>query len=131
MTEQERAAKLIGELAGARMSLSRDGHGRLLSESDEALIVEALRVLAGPEAQRKAGSTTLPVTERVRHVKRGSTYAVLGQVTAQVSSADERCLRDYDELIVYRADEDGRLWARFPDEMKDGRFEPIALEGSD
>lgn len=56
-----------------------------------------------------------------RHIKRGSTYRVLGEAEAQVAH-DFRPLRDGDKLTVYQA-EDGRLWARFVDEFHDGRFE--------
>lgn len=127
----ERAAKLIREFVGARVMLSRDGHACPLCEGDEELVAEALRRLAESrgEAELDEAFTIVPVAQRVRHVKRGSTYAVLGRVTAQVSTAEERGLRDYDELIVYRADDDGRLWVRFPDEMEDGRFETIAPKG--
>lgn len=64
-----------------------------------------------------------------RHKKRGTTYEIVGEAEAQVSTGAhvwgivERPLRDGDQLTVYRCIETGKLWARFPDEFHDGRFE--------
>lgn len=77
-----------------------------------------------------------PATGYVRHLKRGSVYAVLGEATAQVSTGEfsrrgetgdelERPLCDGEHLVVY-VGTDGRLWVRFSDEMNDGRFAPLA-----
>jgi NTP pyrophosphatase (non-canonical NTP hydrolase) len=72
-----------------------------------------------------AGTSPL---ERVRHVKRGTEYEVLGEAEAQVSRNDAgltlRPIRDvWDgcKLTVYRG-QDGKLWCRFTDEFRDGRF---------
>lgn len=59
--------------------------------------------------------------ERIRHVKRGSTYTVIAHGKIQT----DRPLRDYAEVTVYRGD-DGLFWVRPIDEMEDGRFEPVA-----
>lgn len=69
----------------------------------------------------------------IRHLKRGSVYAVLGEATAQVSKPTHdvltihahRRLCDHDRLVVYVGSDD-HLWVRFPDEMSDGRFEEVA-----
>jgi hypothetical protein len=61
-------------------------------------------------------------TERVRHAKRGTEYEVLGEATAQTGVVGGRVLGDYDKLIVYRCLETGKLWCRFTDEFRDGRF---------
>jgi hypothetical protein len=80
---------------------------------------------ARPEAPSDAGWR-----ERVRHVKRGTEYEVLGEAEAQVSKGESnrfgewRALYERDKLTVYRGS-DGKLWCRFPDEMRDGRFETI------
>lgn len=74
--------------------------------------------------------------ERVRHLKRGTEYEVLGEAEAQVArgelvyTADDeavtrRHLRDGNRLTVYRCASTGKLWARFTDEFRDGRFETI------
>ena len=61
----------------------------------------------------------MPVT-RVRHIKRGSEYDVLGQAMLQTSTP----LTDMETMIVYRGD-DGQMWVRPVSEFEDGRFEPI------
>ncbi|EHP91888.1 hypothetical protein, partial [Methylorubrum extorquens] len=87
-------------------------------------VVEAV-LAARPEAPSDAGWR-----ERVRHVKRGTEYEVLGEAEAQVSKGESnrfgewRALYERDKLTVYRGS-DGKLWCRFPDEMRDGRFETI------
>jgi hypothetical protein len=74
--------------------------------------------------------------ERVRHVKRGFEYEIVGEVEAQVAvgqfdatGGPMYALHDGDVLIVYRALKDGKLWARLKDEFRDGRFETIAEAG--
>lgn len=66
---------------------------------------------------------------RVRDLKRGSTYHVLGKAEAQVSNgtlaAHSRLLSEGQTLTVYRAEEDGKLWVRFPEEFEDGRYEDV------
>lgn len=59
--------------------------------------------------------------DRIRHVKRGSTYTIIAHGKIQT----DRPLRDYAEVTVYRGD-DGLFWVRPIDEMEDGRFEPIS-----
>lgn len=71
-----------------------------------------------------------PRPRLVRHKKRGTTYEVLGMAIAQVSTGEElmglhkRALVDGDLLVVYKGT-DGQLWARFPGEFNDGRFEDV------
>lgn len=55
---------------------------------------------------------------RVRHVKRGTKYDVIGEAELQMA----RDLADGATMIVYRGD-DGRLWVREEGEFEDGRFE--------
>lgn len=73
---------------------------------------------------------------RVRHMKRGTTYEVLGEASVQISyglmqsrlphlGKLARNLVEGDRLTVYRSEADGSLWARFPDEFEDGRFEEL------
>lgn len=61
--------------------------------------------------------------KRVRHLKRGTEYDVLGIAEVQCSGVLEYT-QEGSELVVYRG-EDGKLWCRPRDEFLDGRFEVI------
>lgn len=77
--------------------------------------------------------------ERVRHLKRGIEAEVLGEAEVQIaipqsprnfwSDGSGRFTEAYsrlhegDKLTIYR--EGTKLWARFTDEFRDGRFETI------
>lgn len=97
----------------------------------------ALRALDWVEtliAARPAAPEAQGWRERVRHVKCGTEYEVLGEAEAQIATQDHqsakvcgegrRILREGQTLTVYRGS-DGKLWCRFTDEMRDGRFETI------
>lgn len=62
--------------------------------------------------------------ERVRHVKRGTEYEVIGEAEAQMSKkfGKWRGLYKGDRITVYRCVETGELYCRFTDEFRDGRF---------
>ncbi|QPC87078.1 hypothetical protein GA830_10260 [Mesorhizobium sp. NBSH29] len=60
-----------------------------------------------------------------QHVKRGSTYRIEGYASLQTTSPCEETA----VLVIYRA-KDGKLWARPHDEFNDGRFIPLATNGS-
>ena len=60
---------------------------------------------------------------RVKHLKRGSTYQVLG--TAQVQASMP--IHEGDKLEVYQCEGDRTLWVRPPVEFEDGRF--VGLSG--
>lgn len=67
---------------------------------------------------------------RLRHVKRGSTYDIVGEGVLQT----ERPLTDGAALVVYRDVVDGRWFFRPPGEMQDGRFVTVGscpVEGED
>jgi hypothetical protein len=72
-------------------------------------------------------SEAISKREHVRHIKRGSTYRVLGKGKIQVSGNP---LVDYAEVVVYASDETGDIWIRPIDEFEDGRFEKIASEAN-
>lgn len=55
---------------------------------------------------------------KVRHLKRGTTYNILGKARIQT----EWPVVDNVELTVYQGTEDGKMWARPTDEFEDGRF---------
>jgi len=58
--------------------------------------------------------------KKVRHVKRGSEYMVIGHGKIQT----DKPLSDYHEVIVY-VGENGSLWVRPVSEFMDGRFENL------
>lgn len=80
-------------------------------------------------------SMNIKVGATYRHVKRGSTYTVLGRAKMQIGYHQllGRCpLNDVDKvcahlerisMVTYRAHEDDTLWVRPEEEFCDGRFE--------
>ena len=53
--------------------------------------------------------------QRVQHIKRGTTYRVLGRGQLQTDTD----LRDYDEVVAYQCEGDGRVWVRAAAEFDD------------
>jgi hypothetical protein len=88
----------------------------------EAVAAQVHSALTAPPRPDHAGGV-----ERVRHLKRGTEYEVLGEAEAQVSTGfnGRRFLEDGKQLVVYRDPANGKLWCRFADEFRDGRFETI------
>ena len=120
-------------LAVARDCFWKIQHGKIVQEdghtvvadlsSDEIANLVAVAISRIDAALKGAH----PARERVRHLKRGSTYEVLHRgVTLQT----ERPISDFAELVVYRG-EKGLMWARPTGEFDDGRFEHIAQGGED
>lgn len=64
---------------------------------------------------------TIEDARRVRHLKRGTEYEVLGRASVQASHP----IQEGDTVVVYRGEADGALWARPADEFEDGRFESL------
>jgi hypothetical protein len=64
--------------------------------------------------------TTASAAPRARHLKRGSSYDVIGTGRTQTSVP----IGEDEVLVAYRS-EDGRLWFRPIGEFDDGRFEPL------
>lgn len=60
--------------------------------------------------------------KRWRHKKRGSTYTEVAR--GQLQTAAETSISDYEDVVVYRGDDD-RVWVRSVAEFDDGRFELI------
>jgi hypothetical protein len=78
---------------------------------DEAFVFAHARALAEASAEGR----------RFRHLKRGSTYTVVGR--AELQSAVP--IAEGAELTIYRCEGDDRLWARPTAEFTDGRFVEI------
>lgn len=58
---------------------------------------------------------------RVRHLKRGSEYAVIGEASVQASSD----IAEGDRVMVYRGLTTDQLYVRPVTEFNDGRFEKL------
>jgi hypothetical protein len=86
-----------------------------LDDAHPILTVGALRTVA-------AALAPAPGREVWRHVKRGTTYEVIG--LAKLQNAHDAVLHDNHVMVIYQGD-DGQLWAREQNEFKDGRFEPV------
>lgn len=98
------------ELLAAEEAAQKEGRGAFGS-SARAI---AVAVLKAAEDVRDGG------LRRVRHVKRGSEYFIVGQALLQSNKE----LKDMEQMVVYRAD-DGTLWVRPLTEFEDGRFVPV------
>lgn len=61
------------------------------------------------------------IGKRYHHIRRGSTYTVIGGANLQTA----RPASDGVRLTIYRDDATGELWARPTREFHDGRFEEI------
>lgn len=120
--------------AHKRLTVASDSNGAALS----AICVDTLgrRCHNGRDMMRARDEGTFPVRyffecregtaldakphRHYRHVKRGTTYAVIGYAELQAAQpAPEGA-----ELAVY-VGEDGKLWAREAAEFHDGRFEHV------
>ncbi|AFU88166.1 hypothetical protein CcrColossus_gp296 [Caulobacter phage CcrColossus] len=109
------------QLAAAQSVLDTDGNlfsheMRERARVDAARERDFIRTLETASAQLDRG-------DKYRHLKRGSTYNVLGQGIAQC----ETPIQDNDALVFYR-DGQGRFFARHVDEFHDGRFEKVSAE---
>ena len=63
--------------------------------------------------------------ERYRHKKSGTTYELAGLATVQAATGP---IEEGEQVVVYRSEQDGRLWAREQGEFSDGRFERLDAE---
>lgn len=133
------------EVGGVKVTLAAfcSAHGinmHAAGEAELARIWTKIEAIRAKQAAKPTGSA-LPQAWSVaakdwrpthRHVKRGSTYRLIGEAEAQVSSpsyevftsSPYRPLREGDRLAVYEA-EDGKLWVQLADEFGDGRFEAL------
>lgn len=102
-------------------AINYDGPTPLLPEPDhdyDADLRRSYRAMIAAAPVAPAGDGWRPTH---RHVKRGTVYQKVGEVTLQT----EEPLHDDDRCVLYR-DEDGRWWARPVKEFGDyRRFEPL------
>ncbi|MCZ8104026.1 MAG: hypothetical protein O9972_39795 [Burkholderiales bacterium] len=136
---REKLASAVGELDEVRERLAQKHR-----EVEELRQDPLFRLKEDMRSRAEAAEAALEALEaespellcRVHHKKRGSTYRVLGEAEAQVTvdafkrpiglgRVRGRMLVEGDNLVVYRCEETGKLWARFPDEFNDGRFEVV------
>lgn len=79
-------------------------------------------------------TTEAALPKRVRHLKTGGTYRVLGtgrmQTSAWFSSESGAGMRsaDMQEVVIYESEANGSRWARPYSEFMDGRFEALPFE---
>lgn len=92
-------------------------HDRRVSELLEANNREVER--------RRAAEAALAFRPTHRHLKRGSTYQVIGTASLQAGSP----VGEAAMLVVYRGQK-GDLWARPEVEFDDGRFAPVQPDAS-
>lgn len=107
-----------------------------LTQEHVRALLPALQYFVDTGQLPPPGDPALPL-ERMRHVKRGETVTILGDAEVQISNPsyvirsvsqensctiNTRVLHEGESLTVYRAEGTGKLWARFPDEFRDGRF---------
>ena len=113
-----RIAELEGQLLAAQNRASR------LANFLEALsitLVDEGEVDDAAEMLKEALGRDEYFVPTHRHLKRGTTYRVLGEARAQCST---RPIVDGEMLVLYRG-EDGVASVRVRDEFEDGRFEEI------
>lgn len=60
--------------------------------------------------------------DKYRHIKRGTTYRIIGTGTLQASTEP---VKEGDVMTVYQSLHDGSIWIRKTTEFMDGRFEQI------
>jgi hypothetical protein len=128
--EKRHAGKTVGSMASVMTHGDFIDIRKHIADAIEALSVSAPYALG-------AGAPTH------RHVKRGTTYAVVGEAKFQssrwlteaklVEASEplagwlESTFADMQPVVVYRSTENGSLWVRPKAEFEDGRFEALPL----
>lgn len=83
--------------------------------------VEAFRKAVEAALEQVKDKMPARVGRTYRHLKRGTSYRVVGEALLQISTEQ---LKDGDSVTVYQG-EDGKLFVRGTDEFHDGRFEEV------
>jgi hypothetical protein len=124
-------------VAGVEAVFAKSESHRFRQDEVDELTIEnrALRdrvdYLVGRERELVA---KLDSFRRVKHLKRGTFYKVLGELEFQLAKPDHDVLQQWPysrifegtKITVYQAEDGGKLYGRFPDEFEDGRFGTIA-----
>jgi hypothetical protein len=130
-----RAVREVPEnMTGYDLNVLRDWSDAMIAkETAEALPVAGIEEAGKVDVDFSRARVLTPAAhlarqagkvERVRHIKRGSTYRVVGRARMQVSIPT--LIVDDAPVVVYRGEADGQLWARLPDEFDDpARFERL------
>lgn len=142
-TGEERARRQAGaEIAAAiraLAALSQPERGKAEpSEAEVEAAAQSEMLRSTFDAAIKARALAHPPGQplpRYRHKKRGTEYEMLGIGVMQAEGWYDGAVYkapgghpsvDMRPVAIYRALEDGSLWARPREEFEDGRFEPVA-----
>ena len=90
-----------------------------IEAENERLIDAGLEAVAEQSARIAELEAVHAGLGQARHIKRGSTYDILGEGIIQTRDP----LIDMDAVVIYRCRKTGKLWARQSAEFYDGRFE--------
>jgi hypothetical protein len=119
MTEVEKVARAL-----ARLQIQRNCRYDNPPPSEDRISAGVDHVWPDFVPQAEAALAALTGAEakpRFRHIKRGTTYTLVGPARIQTDEP----LADMSFVTVYRCEQTGALWARRTAEFTDGRFERI------
>lgn len=115
--EYERGVKDAAERIAQYLGYARIGPAETIKAQEDLALWLQGAILELLAQKNRSGPP------RVRHLRRGSTYTVLGPARIQTATP----LTDLAEVVIYRG-EDGETWARPVAEFEDGRFVPLSDE---
>jgi hypothetical protein len=124
-------SKALGAESDAVHEPIPSGVGDLIAEAAAFIKEHALRaddcgrgrgIIARLLTLRSQGAEEREFKPTHRHVKRGTTYEIVGNAILQCSA---NSILDEQPLVVYRG-EDGQLWVRGVTEFNDGRFDLLS-----
>ena len=78
----------------------------------------------GHRFKKVKGPAPIYPVRRIRHIKRGTTYVEIARGELQIAGDFE--LEEGDKIVLYRSEQDGKIWAREASEVDDtDRFEVL------